>query len=41
MRIAQLVVAPVNRVSWNEVQGLPGTVRDIGGFGSTGVGNRG
>ena len=38
MRIAQLVVAPVTRVSWREVEALPETVRADGGFGSTGLG---
>lgn len=36
MRIAQLVVAPVSRVSWNETHELSGTARGGGGFGSTG-----
>jgi dUTP pyrophosphatase len=36
LRIAQLVVAPVARVAWEEVATLPGTVRGAGGFGSTG-----
>lgn len=36
MRIAQLVVAPVARVSWNEVRELSETARGGGGFGSTG-----
>jgi len=36
MRIAQLVVAPVTRVQWEEVPELPGTDRGEGGFGSTG-----
>ncbi len=35
-RIAQLVVAPFIRVSWNEVEALPGTDRSSSGFGSTG-----
>jgi len=37
MRIAQLVVAPVTRVSWQEVRDLPETQRGAGGFGSTKV----
>jgi len=37
MRIAQLVVAPVTRVSWAPVARLPETARGIGGFGSTGI----
>jgi len=36
-RIAQMVVAPVARVAWQEVGALDGTVRGAGGFGSTGV----
>ena len=37
-RIAQLVVAPVARVEWQEEvgEGLPATVRGFEGFGSTG-----
>lgn len=34
-RIAQLVVAPVATVAWNEVAELPATARGAGGFGST------
>jgi dUTP pyrophosphatase len=37
MRIAQLVVAPVSRVSWDEVEDLPETARAAGGFGHSGV----
>jgi dUTP pyrophosphatase len=37
MRIAQFVVAPVVRVSWEEVQELPATTRASGGFGHSGV----
>ena len=36
MRIAQLVVARVNRISWNEVGSLSASGRGAGGFGSTG-----
>lgn len=36
-RIAQLVVAPVSRASFEEVAELPQSVRGAGGFGSTGV----
>jgi dUTP pyrophosphatase len=36
MRIAQLVVAPVARPAFREVETLPGTARGTGGFGSTG-----
>jgi dUTP pyrophosphatase len=35
-RIAQMVVAPVTRATWEEVEGLDDTVRGAGGFGSTG-----
>jgi dUTP pyrophosphatase len=35
-RIAQLVVAPVSRVSFDEVAALPASGRGAGGFGSTG-----
>ena len=35
-RIAQLVVAPVARLTWNEVVELPSSDRGSGGFGSTG-----
>ena len=38
IRIAQLVVAPVMRVSWSEVESLPESVRASGGFGHTGEG---
>lgn len=36
-RIAQLVVAPVVRVRWQEAKGLNETARGRGGFGSTGT----
>jgi len=36
-RIAQLVVAPVARVDWEEVAELDPTFRGAGGFGHTGV----
>ena len=35
-RMAQLVVAPVTRVRWEERAALAGTARGAGGFGSTG-----
>ncbi len=35
-RMAQLVVAPVTRICWEESTGLDGTARGAGGFGSTG-----
>jgi dUTP pyrophosphatase len=37
MRIAQLVVAPVVRVSWDEVNDLPETDRAGKGFGHSGT----
>lgn len=36
LRIAQLVVAPVSRIAWEERADLPATARGAGGFGSTG-----
>lgn len=36
-RIAQAVLAPVVRVSWDPVRDLDATARNAGGFGSTGV----
>jgi dUTP pyrophosphatase len=38
MRIAQLVIAPVSRITWNEVDTLTDSPRGDGGFGSTGPG---
>jgi dUTP pyrophosphatase len=35
-RIAQAVLAPVTRARWLEVESLDTTIRDGGGFGSTG-----
>lgn len=35
-RIAQLVIAPVVRVEWEEVESLPDTQRGAGGFGHSG-----
>jgi len=35
-RIGQMVLAPVTRIVWNEVDDLGDTARGIGGFGSTG-----
>ncbi|MFQ5939606.1 MAG: dUTP diphosphatase [Alphaproteobacteria bacterium] len=40
MRIAQLVVAPVGRVDWREVDALPASERGDDGFGSTGLDER-
>lgn len=37
MRIAQMVIASVIQLNWDEVAELPETVRGEGGFGSTGV----
>ena len=36
MRIAQLVIAPVSRIVWNEVNAFADSPRGEGGFGSTG-----
>ncbi len=36
MRIAQLILARVERLEWQPVEQLDGTVRGEGGFGSTG-----
>ena len=35
-RVAQLVLAPVTRASWLQVEELDQTLRGEGGFGSTG-----
>lgn len=37
MRIAQMVIAPVTQISWNECDSLDETERGAGGFGSTGT----
>ena len=37
-RIAQMLIAPVTRAAWREVESLDDTDRGTGGFGSTGVG---
>jgi dUTP pyrophosphatase len=37
LRIAQLVVAPVVRITWQQVTELDETLRGAGGFGSTGI----
>jgi len=36
MRIAQMIIKPVPRVQWNEMDELPETSRGEGGFGHTG-----
>ena len=36
-RIAQLLIAHVVRINWQEVESLPATGRGSGGFGSTGT----
>ncbi len=41
MRIAQMVVAPIVAVAWEECARLPETARGDGGFGSTGIKNGG
>ncbi|MGY8999341.1 MAG: dUTP diphosphatase [Rhodospirillales bacterium] len=38
MRIAQMIVAPVVGIDWDETDLLPKTKRGTSGFGSTGVG---
>jgi dUTP pyrophosphatase len=38
MRIAQMIVARVERVAFRPVDTLPATVRGTGGFGSSGIG---
>ena len=38
MRIAQMLVAPVCKIAWHPVEKLPDSVRGVGGFGSTGLG---
>jgi dUTP pyrophosphatase len=40
-RIAQLIIAPVTQIRWDEVESLPETGRGEGGFGSTGTGRTG
>jgi dUTP pyrophosphatase len=35
-RIAQMVIAPVTRIGWTEVEALDDTARGSGGFGSSG-----
>ena len=37
MRIAQMIVAPVRTVMWEEKEDLADTARGAGGFGSTGT----
>ena len=37
MRIAQMVVAPVEQITWLECESLDETERGAGGFGSTGI----
>ncbi len=37
LRIAQMVVAPVRTIMWEEKEELANTARGAGGFGSTGV----
>ncbi|ACZ49144.1 deoxyuridine 5'-triphosphate nucleotidohydrolase [Anaplasma marginale str. Dawn] len=36
-RVAQMVIAPVERVEWEEVSSITATSRGDGGFGSTGT----
>ena len=37
MRIAQMIIAPVTRIAWDERPSLDETARGAGGFGSTGI----
>ncbi|WP_321395479.1 dUTP diphosphatase [Emcibacter sp.] len=37
MRIAQMVIAPVTQIGWDQRDSLDDTARGSGGFGSTGV----
>lgn len=37
MRIAQMIIAPVTRIQWEQADDLNKTARSDGGFGSTGV----
>ncbi len=37
MRIAQMIVAPVVQIKWNQVENLDQSARGSGGFGSTGT----
>ncbi|MBT5185383.1 MAG: dUTP diphosphatase [Kordiimonadaceae bacterium] len=37
MRIAQMVIAPVTQITWNQCESLDETARGVGGFGSTGT----
>ena len=41
MRVAQLVLAPVTRLVWDDVETLDTSARGTGGFGSTGTGSTG
>ena len=40
LRIAQMVVAPVRTIMWEEKEDLADTARGAGGFGSTGVAHK-
>ncbi len=37
MRIAQMIIAPVTQITWDERENLDETARGAGGFGSTGT----
>jgi len=39
MRIAQMVIAPVTQITWDQRDSLDDTARGAGGFGSTGTKN--
>jgi dUTP pyrophosphatase len=36
LRVAQMVIAPVAKITWQETKTLPDSTRGAGGFGSTG-----
>lgn len=40
MRIAQMIIAPYSRASWQQAEVLPASARGEGGFGSTGTAAR-
>lgn len=37
MRVAQMMVSPVDKVEWNKKDHLDETARGVGGYGSTGI----
>ncbi len=38
-RMAQLIIVPIARASWQEVEDFDASMRGVGGFGSTGTGS--